>query len=93
MRAGVLTSLNREKILKETTMSPSVSRAQQRLMQIAEHHPDKLYAKNKGVAKMSHEQLHDFAAGSEKGKPEHVRKKPDGDRLGSGSHGFRSHKQ
>lgn len=30
-------------------------------MAIAEHHPEKLYAKNKGVAKMSHKQLHDFA--------------------------------
>jgi hypothetical protein len=51
---------------------PSVSRSQQRLMQIAEHHPEKLYPENKGVAKMSHKQLHEFAAGSEKGKPEHV---------------------
>lgn len=51
---------------------PAVSKAQQKLMQIAEHHPDELYAENKGAAKMSHEQLHDFAKGSEKGKPEHV---------------------
>lgn len=31
-------------------------------MAIAEHHPDKLHAKNRGVLKMSHQQLHDFAA-------------------------------
>lgn len=32
-------------------------------MAIAEHHPDKLHAANKGLLKMSHEQLHDFASG------------------------------
>ena len=52
---------------------PAVSKAQQRLMQIAEHAPEKLNAENKGVASMSHKQLHDFAAGSERGKPEHVK--------------------
>lgn len=31
-------------------------------MAIAEHNPSKLYAKNRGVLKMSHAQLHDFAA-------------------------------
>ena len=51
---------------------PAVSRAQQIAMQIAEHHPEKLYARNKGMAKMTHSQLHDFASGSEKGKPQHV---------------------
>jgi hypothetical protein len=44
-------------------------------MQIAEHRPEKLYSENKGAAKMTHGQLHDFAKGSEKGKPEHVAKK------------------
>lgn len=52
---------------------PAVSKAQQRLMQIAEHAPEKLYKENKGAADMSHKQLHEFAAGSEKGKPEHVK--------------------
>jgi hypothetical protein len=51
---------------------PAKSVAQQRLMQIAEHAPEKLYARNKGAANMTHQQLHDFASGSEKGKPEHV---------------------
>lgn len=51
---------------------PAKSIAQQRLMQIAEHHPEKLYARNKGVAKMSQQDLHEFASGSEEGKPQHV---------------------
>lgn len=38
-------------------------------MSIAEHHPDKLKGKNKGLLKMSHSQLHDFAATKEKGLP------------------------
>jgi len=41
---------------------PAKSRAQQELMAIAEHEPGKLYQRNRGVLKMSHEQLHDFAA-------------------------------
>jgi hypothetical protein len=31
-------------------------------MAIAEHHPDKLYKRNRGLLKMSHQQLHDFAS-------------------------------
>lgn len=49
---------------------PSVSKAQQTAMQIAEHAPGKLYPRNRGLLKMSHSQLHDFSVGSEKGKPE-----------------------
>lgn len=49
---------------------PAVSKAQQTAMQIAEHAPGKLYRRNRGMLKMSHQQLHDFAVGSEKGKPE-----------------------
>jgi len=52
---------------------PAVSKAQQRLMQITEHAPDKLNPENRDVANMSHKQLHEFASGSEKGKPEHVK--------------------
>jgi len=52
---------------------PSVSKAEQKAMQIAEHAPGKLYKRNRGLLKMSHEQLHDFASGPEEGKPEHVR--------------------
>lgn len=53
---------------------PSVSKAQQTAMQIAEHAPGKLFSRNRGLLKMSHRQLHDFASGSEKGKPERKRK-------------------
>ncbi len=51
---------------------PAKSKAQQKLMQIAEHHPEEVSAKNSGVLKMTHDELHDFAAGSETGKPAHV---------------------
>jgi hypothetical protein len=53
---------------------PSVSIAQREAMAIAEHHPEKLYPKNKGLLKMSHQQLHEFA--DTKGlKKKHVSKK------------------
>ena len=48
---------------------PAVSKKQQMAMAIAEHEPDKLHAKNKGLLKMSHEQLHDFASTKRKGLP------------------------
>lgn len=54
---------------------PAVSRAQQIAMQIAEHNPSKLLPRNKGLAKMSHQKLHEFAVGSEKNKPYKVGKK------------------
>jgi len=38
-------------------------------MAIAEHHPEEVSDKNKGVLAMTHEQLHDFAATPEKGLP------------------------
>ena len=41
---------------------PAVSEKQRRLMAIAEHDPKKLYKKNRGLLKMSHQQLHDFAS-------------------------------
>jgi len=41
---------------------PAQSEKQREMMAIAEHHPEKLYAKNRGVLKMSQQQLHDFAA-------------------------------
>lgn len=50
---------------------PAASKAQRIAMAIAEHHPEQLYERNKGMAKMTKEQLHDFAATSEKGLPEH----------------------
>lgn len=48
---------------------PSVSKKQRRAMAIAEHHPGKLYGKNKGLLKMTHKQLHDFASTKEKNLP------------------------
>jgi hypothetical protein len=41
---------------------PAKSEKQREMMAIAEHHPEKLYKKNKSVLKMSHQQLHDFAS-------------------------------
>ena len=52
---------------------PSVSKAQQRLMGAAEHGAQFPMAQ-KLRKSMTMGQLHDFAVGSEKGKPEHVKK-------------------
>lgn len=41
-------------------------------MAIAEHHPEKLKPENKGLAEMTHKQLHDFASTPEKGLPAHA---------------------
>lgn len=41
---------------------PAVSEKQRKLFAIAEHEPDKLYPENKGLAKLGHKTLHDFAA-------------------------------
>lgn len=51
---------------------PSKSVAQQHLMQAAEHGANFPMAKNLRRS-MSRTQLHDFAVGSEKGKPDHVK--------------------
>jgi len=48
---------------------PAVSKKQQQAMAIAEHAPEKLYTKNRGLLKMSKGQLHDFAATPRKGLP------------------------
>ncbi len=54
---------------------PAKSEAQRKLMAIAEHHPEKVKKKNKGVLKMSGKQLHDFASTKEKGLPKHKKAK------------------
>lgn len=41
---------------------PAVSTKQRELMAIAEHKPSMVSRKNRGVLKMSKQQLHDFAA-------------------------------
>lgn len=51
---------------------PATSKAQQIAMAIAEHEPEKLYARNKGLKEMSHEQLHDFATTPRKHLPSYV---------------------
>lgn len=48
---------------------PALSKAQQRLMAIAEHDPDKVYPENQGVLKMKKSQLHDFAKTERKSLP------------------------
>ena len=48
---------------------PAVSKKQRRLFAIAEHNPEQLYAKNRGLAKLGKSKLHEFAAVSEKGLP------------------------
>ena len=63
---------------------PAKSRAQQRLMQAAEHGADFPMAKQIR-ASMTHQQMHDFAVGSEKGKPQHVAKNNLGAHLGKGT--------
>lgn len=45
---------------------PSVSEKQREAMAIAEHDPSKLHKKNRGMLKMTHEQLHDYASSTKK---------------------------
>jgi hypothetical protein len=49
---------------------PATSKAQAIAMSIAEHEPSKLFARNRGLTKMSHSQLHDFASTKRKGLPD-----------------------
>jgi hypothetical protein len=51
---------------------PAKSKAQRRFMGLAEHHPEEVYAKNRGVLGMDKGQLHDFAITSERGLKRHV---------------------
>jgi hypothetical protein len=44
-------------------------------MAIAEHHPSKLYNRNKAMKKMSKKDLSDFASTKEKSLPKKVKKK------------------
>jgi hypothetical protein len=68
---------------------PAKSKAQQRLMAMAEHNPSAVSAKNKGVLKMSQQQLHDFASTKRTGLPKKVKKeKPD---VEAHAYDFRQH--
>jgi hypothetical protein len=51
---------------------PAVSKKQQIAMAIAEHEPNKLYGRNKGLLGMSHQQLHDFASTPRSGLPNKI---------------------
>ncbi len=68
---------------------PSKSKVQQIAMAIAEHNPSKLDKKNRGLLKMSHEQLHEFATTPRKGLVQRIGKSRraaaarDSDSLGS----------
>lgn len=53
---------------------PAESKAQRTAMAIAEHDPKKLYKKNRSLLRMTHQQLHDFAATPEKGLPKKKKK-------------------
>lgn len=66
-------------------MSPAKSKAQANLMRAAEHGADFLMAQ-KVRASMSMSQLHDFAKGSMKSKPEHVNGSHPGRNLGKHLH-------
>jgi hypothetical protein len=48
---------------------PAKSKSQAIAMRIAEHHPEKLYKRNKTMAKMTKKQLHEFAETPTKGLP------------------------
>jgi len=58
-------------LISEDFALPAKSRAQQKLFQAAEHGANFPMAK-KLRKSMTHDQLHDFAVGSMKGKPAHV---------------------
>lgn len=54
---------------------PAKSKAMRRAAAIAEHHPGKLYKRNRGMMSMSKSQMHDFAATKEKGLPKKAKKR------------------
>jgi hypothetical protein len=53
---------------------PAKSVAQQQAMAIAEHHPSKLFKRNRGLLKMSKHQLSKFSSTSHKGLPKRKRR-------------------
>lgn len=48
---------------------PAQSKKQRQAAAIAKHHPEKLHKKNRGMLKMSKEELHKIASTSEKHLP------------------------
>ena len=57
---------------------PATSKSQRTAAAIAEHHPEELHARNKGLLDMSKEQLSHFASTPEKGLPAKKGKKGGG---------------
>jgi len=53
---------------------PAVSVSQRQAAAIAEHHPSKLFKKNRGLLKMSKSQLHHYASTKHKGLIQRKRK-------------------
>lgn len=53
---------------------PARSKSQRVAAAIAEHHPSKLYRRNRGLLSMSKRQLHHYAATKESGLPNKKRK-------------------
>ena len=51
---------------------PAVSKAQQELFAIAEHHPEELPAKDASLKRLSKTKLREFAATPITGLPEHT---------------------
>ncbi len=52
---------------------PATSTAQRRLFAIREHHPEQLYARNRGLLRsVTASQAHDFASTPEKGLPHYA---------------------
>jgi hypothetical protein len=54
---------------------PAESIAMGRLARLAEHHPEKVYKKNRSILKMSGTALHDYASTPETGLPYKKKKK------------------
>lgn len=68
---------------------PATSQAMRRAAAIAEHNPSQLYARNRGMLKMSKSQLRDYAATPEKGLPKNKQKAKGGkwsDRMRKHAH-------
>ncbi len=59
---------------REEDKMPAVSKKQRIAMAIAEHHPDQVFERNKGMLDMTQGQLHDFASTKEKNLPVKVKK-------------------
>lgn len=57
---------------------PARSKKMRRAGAIAEHHPEELYARNKEMLNMSHQQLHDYATTPEEKLPTKAKKRKTG---------------